>query len=108
MILPWRQTQTKVIRQIVSWCGREDLNLHSRVHPPQACASASSATTAYVKLVPTSSHTYLKLMRLQSPHGLYTISKSRLQSGRSMLVISNTFSLPNLGHGRLCVGQEGK
>src|SRR6202035_3062777 len=44
----------------------------------------------------------------QSPHGLYTVSKSRLQNGRSMLMISNPFRPPTLAHGRLCVGQEGK
>jgi hypothetical protein len=35
-----------------------------RVHAPQACASANSATTANIELVQTSSHAYLKLMRL--------------------------------------------
>jgi len=33
-----------------------------RVHAPQACASANSATTANIELVQTSSHTYLKLI----------------------------------------------
>ena len=35
------------------------------IQPAVKAPSANSATTAYIKIVQTSSHTYLKLMRLQ-------------------------------------------
>ena len=60
----WPRTKTD------DWCGREDLNLHTlRVHAPQACASANSATTANLKRVQTRSHTYLNLVRLPNLGG---------------------------------------
>ena len=56
------------ILRLCDWCGREDLNLHpfeymhlKHARPP------NSATTAYIKLVQTSSHAYLKLVRLPTP-----------------------------------------
>ena len=40
------------------WCGRRDSNPHGRPHGPEPCASANSATTAYL-IVPRLSGTII-------------------------------------------------
>ena len=45
------------------WCGRRDSNPHGRPHGPEPCASANSATTAYL-IVPLSCGTIIIIQHL--------------------------------------------
>ena len=63
LLFSYENKKTSKMDVFLFWCGRRDSNPHGRPHGPEPCASANSATTAYL-IVPLSCGTIIIIQHL--------------------------------------------